>query len=849
MPSQPPEYYFAKLKAEKPTFESESWTEADTRSKYIDRLLIECLGWREVDIHRELDTSAGRLDYILRVSTPVVIVEAKRANERLYTRKSNDPYRVKLKTLFGTDPGSKPHILQAQNYCAAHSVPVAIVTNGRAFVAFLATRVDGVPWVEGDALIFPDIFADNFNFSELHNHLSRDAIIAGTLQKRLRSEDVTDAPRDALSAYPDPTILIAHNPLGRALEPVLRPLFSQLANPESLEVLRHCYVLPPISRSKEPDLERLLRNRVPHFAPNATTIDSRSAFRQFKDTLNIQSGVDSPGGTILVIGSVGAGKTTFLRRFFDVELPENEDAGADARAVPLFVNFQTPPSDPTQIADYIYQSLRDQIVELDEKPVPETKAKCYDLMSTGGLQDIFLGEYQQFLKNEGQIRKSDPQEFERQRVAFLGKLRDNNHKFSVAAVRNLKKRYRRRVVVVIDNVDQCDADFQRNAYIFCQTLEHELGAAIVIALCEEWYWYHGVGREGPLSAYHNVTFHIPSPRMRDILERRLAYAIALLKQRRNSAEPILTPSGTPVEPKHLEMYISSCKNAFFRSDEIANFLEALANASIRKGLERFLDFVRSGHTHEHEYLLAFAKGEEYTIRFHQMFKSIAHGIYRHYSSDRSHVGNLFRPVFFGSDRTTYFLNIYLLRWMQGRIGISSPAGRGYIPYEEFATVIENFGIPRDLVHGVIEGMVRREWIVPDVPLPAGDIIDQSELQKAEDVWKFLRITAWGYYTIRHLAHRFAYLEAVMLDTPLHHGEFVERVIDTYGEGRKVSLDHRRPLVTEYVDILETIESSERGAFANWRWSAEFSPFMTGVKERLQGDLREIDQAAELMRAN
>jgi predicted type IV restriction endonuclease len=54
-------------------------TEADTRAKVIDRVLVEICGWPESEVAREEHTERGYMDYSLRVlGRPFVCVEAKR---------------------------------------------------------------------------------------------------------------------------------------------------------------------------------------------------------------------------------------------------------------------------------------------------------------------------------------------------------------------------------------------------------------------------------------------------------------------------------------------------------------------------------------------------------------------------------------------------------------------------------------------------------------------------------------------------------------------------------------------------------------------------------------------------
>ena len=54
-------------------------SEADTRSKLIDKVLVEVCGWPELAITREEHVESGYIDYLLKIqSRPYVLVEAKK---------------------------------------------------------------------------------------------------------------------------------------------------------------------------------------------------------------------------------------------------------------------------------------------------------------------------------------------------------------------------------------------------------------------------------------------------------------------------------------------------------------------------------------------------------------------------------------------------------------------------------------------------------------------------------------------------------------------------------------------------------------------------------------------------
>jgi GTPase SAR1 family protein len=829
---------FVSLKASNPDLRAEKWNEADTRSKLIDALFIQCLGWRETDIRRELSSCSGRLDYQFSIVQPTIIVEAKRVSYFLPAKIGKTCERAKLASLVNANPTLREPLEQVRGYCADRSVPLAVVTNGRTILAFISVRTDGIAWYDGDAFIIHDVFDEKLNFTELYNLRSRDAVVAGTLHTQLLGKPSAITPTSVVSGYPDPRILLSPNKLGRVLEPVIHPIFDQASDDNSLDVIEHCYVLPPDTTAPA-EYSALLRDSPPHYAVNAKSIDRRNAFDRFEDTIGSLMKTEPSPQMVLVIGGVGVGKTTFLRRFFQVYLPKKEDQihGCKESCLPLYVNFQRPGADPTKVDRVIYERLRDQIEELDGKRVPRQK-KDFDFFSTEGLQHIFLKPYQRFLKNEGSLAQIDPNKFQELRRAFLAKHRDDVEGFVDGAIQVLRDRYHQKIVVIIDNVDQCSADYQKAVYLFCRTLENRFKTLVVVALREEWYWHHGVGKEGPLSAYHNLVFHIPSPRTRDVLKKRLEYAIDKTKDCEFPAISIGLGKSATLEPIHLQRYIQICSEAFFDNEDIAGFFECLSNGSVRRGLESFLEFLRSGHTHEDEYLEAMLNGRAYRLRHHQVFKSIAYGQYRHYSGSRSIVANIFSPVFFGSGHHTYFLRAYLLRWLKQRATIESSAGRGYVPIVEVRTEIRSVGLPDELIDSFIKDCVKKDILCPDVAL-----------EDAFDEWRFLKITAWGAHILDHLVQTFCYMEAVMLDTPIADPGFLSRISDNYSEGVRTSIDFRQPLVKEFVDYLFQIEEQERASLAAAEWSKELPSFMLSVRDQMEMEYSRISRAAEAMRQN
>ncbi len=170
---------FSELRSRGCIFKSEEWTESDTRSKFIDTLLIDCLGWSEAAIRRESTEKKQRLDYILSTTRPTMIVEAKRAGVELPVAKQKGLRRLKLSNLANANPTLEQPIQQVAKYCWTWSAPIAVLTNGQVFIVFIGNRSDGVKWEEGDAIVIPDLYSEDCDFSDIYDILSKDAVTEG----------------------------------------------------------------------------------------------------------------------------------------------------------------------------------------------------------------------------------------------------------------------------------------------------------------------------------------------------------------------------------------------------------------------------------------------------------------------------------------------------------------------------------------------------------------------------------------------------------------------------------------------------------------------------------------------
>lgn len=98
--------------------------------------------------------TVGCADYAIGRPATWLIVEAKREGVYFELPIGVGPGVMNLSTLFASSAEFERAARQVLTYCHERGVPLAAVTNGHQIVAFLASRQDGVPPLEGRALVF-----------------------------------------------------------------------------------------------------------------------------------------------------------------------------------------------------------------------------------------------------------------------------------------------------------------------------------------------------------------------------------------------------------------------------------------------------------------------------------------------------------------------------------------------------------------------------------------------------------------------------------------------------------------------------------------------------------------------
>jgi len=288
--------------------------EAATRLLVIDKVLA-ILGWQEHEYNPERVTSTGACtDYLLTTEDkPRLIVEAKRWWLILPLPRPIQNPAYQNSFLWSSCGAEMQDLLeQCRRYCSDCGVPYALATTGEIWVVLIGFR-SGVEWGKLRSFVFHSLDDVARRFAEFNGLVSREAVKSNSLEDKFGSmvlvkPNAAIRPRDRLNAVGE----VGEVPERRTIEAFFEYFMDDITHPNQEDMLDHCYVKTRALTEFTRDLQRLLEYD-PVLDEQETPIEIVD-----EEKLETEIGLQQDSGnprTILLVGNIGAGKSTFVHRF------------------------------------------------------------------------------------------------------------------------------------------------------------------------------------------------------------------------------------------------------------------------------------------------------------------------------------------------------------------------------------------------------------------------------------------------------------------------------------------------------------------------------------------------------
>lgn len=572
---------FSKILDEVSQLDKKKWSEADTRTKVISRILYEVLGWSKNEASEEERAGSGYTDYTLKIDNKAkAIVEAKRDNIPFgfEARQSSKAYILNGKA-FNTE--AKDAINQAVVYSAFKNCELACATNGDEWIVFRALRMgDGKETLEGKGFIFSSLASIKENFRLFYDLLSKYS--AEILAFRGEFQKAEGLPIRDLSFFKP-----ARNPLTKKLldrgeyasdfDVIMSTFFERLKGDEDHDMIKKCFVV-----SSESDLadEKLLR-LTQALAEKIRRINSDTG----KQLVELIEGVklQQKNRFVLLVGNKGAGKTTFIDRFFDLIIP--------AKTKDSIVLLRADLSFSTGDADGVIEWLNRELLKICEDAVFTSEKDGWDEC----VGKIFFDEYQRWsTRTMVNLYEKDKGEFKIEFGRHIEKIReDRPHEYIKRLIAYITKSNLKIPCIIFDNTDHYSVEFQERVFQYARSIYESELCIVIMPITDKTSWQ--LSKQGALQSFESEYLSLPTPKPDQIIERRISYLFEKLKDEERGQEYFFSKGVMRLKVNDIAKFASSLNQLLVESSQTSQWIGGLANNEVRRLLELTRDVISSPH--------------------------------------------------------------------------------------------------------------------------------------------------------------------------------------------------------------------------------------------------------------
>lgn len=765
-------------------YRNEDISESDTRSKVLDYILKDILGWQEFDISREGFVREGYFDYELRTSTFNFLIEAKRNfDEFNLPAKGNE---IKLRTLYKSN---EDVINQIRSYLFERSLQYGVITNGHQFIVANFVSFTGKDWKDNDCFYFKSIDDIKKNFTKFYELLSREYVLHyGRIKIFLKERIGKTISKTKILAHSSEKL--NRNNISSQLIPILSQFFEEIYKNDSLnnkEVLKECYVENQDIKRYSSELSSIFIDLPPTFderiAPVQNTVNTQ---KQIKGQLFLQDYTPDP---VILIGTAGAGKTTFIRNFIENELSEH-----DKKKRPIvYLDFRKFTKQNIYDTKYLYA----KIIEALKETYPGLNLHKINVLTTIYHTDIKEkkeGTWSHLVKY-GQTEKLDENIAQYLDSRILDPLKHLEH-ISNYLIHQCDKK----LCLIFDNVDQLSEDEQREVFLLAHSIKRTLNTIVITSL-REGYFYRWKDKP-PFNAYHSTIFHITAPPYGEVLKRRIEYMLNNFE----FPEVELTFGNKTIdfEKGSLRTLFQNLYDTLFETEnsEILRFLQETSYPNIRDGLEMFQTFLLSGHTHVSEYMaFEYGKGGRSGIPFWEFIKSVALDSSYYFSSVDSKITNLFLP---SSQNSNHFTKIRILHYLRNQ-AIKMGKTLNFVPISKLMEDFIKIGYSKDIIIEEMNSLHSRNLIITsEYSSDIEEVVDIRDDSK-------ISISSIGNYYIMFLILQAEYIDLCVAETPIYDSKAYSRIEYVFPESDKYGhrdLLKRVESTNEFLQYLSVAENSD-----------------------------------------
>ena len=493
--------------------------------------------------------------------------------------------------------------------------------------------------------------------------------------------------------------LIAFNDFGRVLAAHFQSIFDPASYDDRLKIVRNAYVASPRKERFVGEIDRIIRNSSPLTVCEAQLIQNPAEPSEV--STHFQNLPSLKNQILLLVGSVGAGKSTFVDYLRDSGLP------SDIQAQTAWVRIDLNPAPVTP--GEIYPWLRKHIADGIRQTSPDI-----DSLALENLKQVYRVHIRNFEKGEVSVfAKTSPEYLSRLADLLTGLKKDE-----VTTIQGLEQYLctgrGRLLIIVLDNCDKRDRDEQLLMFQVAKYIQQEVRCLVILPLRYETFENHR--HEPPLdTALKDLVFRIEPPPFQEVLSKRLGLVVS--EARKLGPNNLVYRFGNatvkfPVEK--LERFLHAMMGALFEHHQYGrNIIIGLAGWNIRKAFEIFLEFCRSGYIRAEDIFERQVSSGQPPLSHGVVAKVLLRTNRRYYDGDQSFVKNLFQSAPTSSVPCPC-LRYWILAWLRAKTNEVGPSGiKGYHRQEQLVQDLLLVGVPPEAAREEIRYLAKGSCLLPE----------------------------------------------------------------------------------------------------------------------------------------
>jgi hypothetical protein len=745
--------------------------EAQTRFDVIDRIIKEVLQWQHGQIKVEESNSGirnGFVDYILISGDIKIIIEAKRIGAAF-----PDPTKKKKLKLSGVVLKSgeiKTAIDQAVEYAYDKNADLIGVTNGTCWCFFSPEAIRS----ERDAnasLFFP--FNVDGDAKRLYDLLNAQIVESNKLYELTNTEEIFNVNK-LLDIVKDKDARIDRNVIADFISPALDNALNGEAIINDERKLEYCFVSTDARTKFDSTLKMYIADNKPVNVLPAKRIKKSRDRGELHDYLESNDVYTTHSPVTLIIGSVGAGKSTYLKHF---QLIQGKDALKKKGCHWIYVDFEEMgrEGNPRQ---FIYEKLNEYLLD-DTKPIKTDYKHAVLPAYENEIELLGKGPF-------GGLKESNPAKFEEvmqnQILSDYNALEPYVNKvLSYVASKHL-------CIIVLDNVDLYE-DEALETTVFSEgiALSKRLKCNIISSIRDTTFVKHR--NDSVFNAHELKKLWLDPPSFQEVLSKRLTFAREILK---NKPATVILGNGVKLYVPDLSVFFEIAHTSLL-SEQSGKFIESLCNGDIRKGISLVTNFLTSGHIQADRAIRNFLDDSiKRPLPQHEIFKGAVLGQWKYYKEQRAEVINLFDSKL-GSVKLQ-LLRLYLLNFLFLRARDKDSTETQFV---DILNIFTTVGASSFQLLEVLNYLYKNK------------LVRSTDAQSITETSSLFITQAGGYY-INVLSKRIEYIESVILDTAIQTVDFwneLAELTDLIEHESKVSLrlQLRKARLEKFGDYIKMLE--------------------------------------------